>query len=121
MSDNFWGGALDDMRGIVSDANSFFKHSIGSAVAKGIAGGATPQNNINKLFEAERLSKLNNVNDNHTPGQFGYAPARDLDVKNESKAVNYENIEGAWLTRMRKFSQIDTEIAAGKINEGTPR
>lgn len=114
MSDAF-GGILDDMRGTVTDASSFFQNALGSAVARGIAGGAKPQNDVSKLFEADRLSKMDNVPDN-----VRYSPANDSKFK-AAESVNFENVEQSWLQRLHRFSQIDEGLQAGKVNEGTPR
>ena len=127
MSD-FFGGILDDMRGIVTDANSFFNYTsnpnadpLGKAAAIAASVGQSPQGNFNKLWEAERLSKMNNVDMAHNASQPGYRPAADLDKSNENHSVNFEQVEQSWLTRMRRFSQIDEQMASGKVNEGADR
>lgn len=128
MSDDFFGGILDDMRGVVTDANSFFNHTtnpdanpLGKAAAYGLAYGTKPQNDPRKLSEAYYLSKENNVADNHNPATPGYAPSRNLDKSNENRSVNFEQDEQSWLLRLRRFSQIDSELQSGKVNEGKPQ
>ncbi len=126
MSTDFFGGILDDLRGNVSSPDSFFKSTLGTDVARGIAGGsvggpAQGQKNYQKLAEANFLSKMNNVNQDHNAASPGYAPTRNLDKSNEGKSVNFENVEQGWLMRLRRFSQIDSEMNVGKVNEGPDR
>ena len=123
---DFFGGILDDLRGSVTDINSFFNNTLGTDVARGISGGSTGgpaqgQKNYQKLAEANFLARMDNVNQDHNAASPGYAPTRNLDKSNEGKSVNFENTEQSWLMRMRRFSQVDSEINAGKVNEGPDR
>lgn len=124
MSDAF-GGILDDMRGVVTDASSFFDNALGSAVARGIAGAAPSQEGnsalgygntrAHALEAANSLSKMDNV-----PMDRRYSPASDSGFK-EAQSVNFEQVEQSWLQRLHRFSQIDEGLQAGKINEGQDR
>ena len=116
MSDDFFGGILDSVRSIGDDVSSFLgttPQGLGSDVGKGIAN-AFPQNNINKLYEINRL------NDQYKqPIGKEYAGDEKNDHRfPEAKSENFESVEGSWLQRLRKFSQIDSELQTGKVNEG---
>ncbi len=120
-TDNFFGGILDGIRTTATDFNSFTGGNLGTDIAKGIAGGAKPQNNFNKLWEANHLASMNQVNDKHSPYERGYAPQGNVDKTTEGKFTDFSSVEQSWLMRMRRFSQIDSEMSVGKINEGPDR
>lgn len=113
---DFFGGILDNLRDTVKDANSFLGGHLGTDIATGAAYGGAPQNSVSKLHEAESLSSMNNV-----PTNRSYSPAANLNKSNEGKYANFDVIESQWLQRLRKFSQIDSELQAGKVNEGKPQ
>ncbi len=90
---------------------------LGTAAARGVAGGVTPQNSYSKLAEAQHLSTMNSVPDNKSYRPDAYNDHRFV----EAKAENYETVEQAWLQRLHRFGQIDTSLNAGKVNEGKPQ
>ena len=118
MSNDFFGGILDSLRGVSGD---FMDNALGQATARAIGNGIKPQHSAGKLLQAESLSKLNNVKDSYSPHQEGYAPTSNPDKANEARAQDSWSVESEWLTRLRKFSQIDSEMSAGKVNLGVPR
>lgn len=97
-------GILNDMRSTVSSLSEFFDHSTGQAIAKGLAGGSVQPNNSYKLREAEELASRHQV-----PYSERYGHASDYSF-GDTKAVSYNDVEAEWMSRLRKFSNIDSAV-----------
>lgn len=106
MSD-FFGGILDNLRSTGNDVNGFFGGALDSALEHGIAAGNTPANNVNKLYEAASLAKLNSE-----PTAYYERPYEPPQNKTRpAQSEDFSQIEQQWLRRIARFSELSGVVS----------
>lgn len=111
---DFFGGILEDLRGYVKDADSFFDTTIGRAVATGAKAGYGWNQSLNNGkggYASEETSS------DSGPNYMGIrSPDGGLNQGSTIESEDFSVAELRWLQRMKSFANLDTgtDVKLGK-------